>query len=249
MNRSNKVKSILSLTLIFALSACGDTDVTYAGSKPELFSVGIHSLLGVRGFGMHLDIAFIEILEEDNYGRILFSYNEDMILSRLIIQKSDGDYAYFYPHYNFIFTSLDYDWEFTIEETDALKEANSWNQPMSDINEFERVPIVRQEESGPISFETLYEVYAEIFPAASGMNRRNVGRRMNFLRADRYGRSVYLAVDVGNESRSNPIAVVFQPDYSFDLVAGSLEITDLNNYQTELRLLMEANGWNEPWDD
>ena len=248
MKKCIRVKFILLLIPIFTLSACVDRDVTYTGYNPELFSVGIHSLLGVRGFGRHYDIAFIETLDEDNYGRILFSYNENMVYSWLIIQKVDGGYAYFYPYYNFILTSLEHNWEFTIEEMEALKEANSWNQPMSDISEFERVPIVRLKEEGPTPHEILVEAYSELFPHVQNVNRRNISYRMNFLRMDRYGRAVYFT-GIRIDGNRMDYAVLFQPDHSFDLETGVLEITDMNNYQTVLRLFMEANGWNEPWDE
>ena len=136
------------------------------------------------------------------------------------------------------------------EELDTLKEANSWNESMSDSREFERVPIVRLIEVGPVSLDILNEVRFELFPEATNrINSGNVNYRMNFLRTDRYGRSVYLARGPGDERLINPYAVIFQPDHSFDLETGVLEITDINNYQNELRLLMESNGWNEPWND
>ena len=223
----------------------------YDGEYPELFSVAIHSLLGARGYEVgHHNVSGIGVLEEDDHGRVLFLYSEDSISSRLILQKVDGDYAYFYPYYNFILNygirprsaPADFSFGFTEEEIDELKEANSWNQPLSDNSEFERVPIIRLKEEGPVSFEILSNVNYQIFPEATrrGINSNNAIYRMNSLRTDRYGRTVYFA---------SPYAVLLQPDHSFDLETGVLEITDINNYQTELRLFMEANGWNEPWEE
>ncbi|MCL2864744.1 MAG: hypothetical protein FWE25_04280, partial [Lachnospiraceae bacterium] len=61
-----------------------------------------------------------------------------------------------------------------------------------------------------------------------------------FLRTDNYGRSVYF--------RRNT-AILFQPDHSFDLETGVLEIIDPVRYQTELREFMEANGWDTPFEE
>jgi len=111
---------------------------------------------------------------------------------------------------------------------------------MSDSSEFESVGITRRRERGPLSDAQLIEAFNEIFS-------RNITRLhglMLYLRTDNYGGSVYLA-----EPREGYFAVVFQPDHSFDLEAGVLEITDPNNYQTDLRLFMEATGWNTPFDE
>jgi len=252
MNKYAKVKFILLLSCCFLLLvSCGLRDVTYDGDEPELFSLALHSLLGVRGFqGGTIRLPYITVVEEDEYGRILFSYIEDRVDSLLIIQKVDNDYAYFYPHYNFIIASTEERWGFLDGNVENLKEINSWNQPMSDNSEFERVPIILLKEIGPVSLDILNEVRLELFPQATNrITSSNVSYRMNFLRTDRYGRSVYLAIAPGSERQRNPIAVFFQPDHSFDLGIGALEITDMNNYQTELRLFMEENGWNEPWDE
>ena len=96
---------------------------------------------------------------------------------------------------------------------------------------------------GPVRTNRRIEVYREIFPE-SVIGRTQINARMIFLRTDRYGRSVYLA-----RRYETYIAVLFQPDHSFDIETGMLEIEDLHNYQTKLRLFMEANGWNEHWDD
>jgi len=239
MKRHRIGKLVLLLGCLFFLIGCRDR--IYDGDYPELFSVAIHSLLGARGFDSRPEEpAWIRVLEGDNYGRRLFLYDEGRIGGHLIIQKYEDGFVYFYPHDNFVLYYL-------TEEVEAtLKEANSWNQPMSDSSEFERIPIVRQKEDGPIPNSERNKAHSELFPDA---NLRNAGARMNFLRMDRYGRSVYLATRQVGAIIPPPFAVIFQPDHSFDLETGVLEITDMNNYQTELRLFMEANGWNEPWDE
>ena len=73
--------------------------------------------------------------------------------------------------------------------------------------------------------------------------------RTRFFRMDYYGRSIYLTAERGLGWGGPYFAIMFQPDHSFDLETGTLEITSMNNYQTELRLFMEANSWNETWDD
>ena len=238
----NKCKIILLLVFTLFLIGCRGFD--YVGNYPELYSVAINSLLGARGYGDNKTQPIITTLEEDRYGRILFSYSEGYAIgagfSYGIMQKVEGNYVYFYPHYNFILRNWGH---FTSEDVETLKEVNSWNQPMSDSNEFVRVRIVRQKEEGPISESDLVDMYRLVFPNLN-LSRGQIIPHVVFLRADDYGRSIYLA-----SRREIHIAVLFQPDHSFDLETGTLLIEDHNNYQTELRLWMEANGWNTPWEE
>jgi len=42
--------------------------------------------------------------------------------------------------------------------------------------------------------------------------------------------------------------MMFQPDGSYDEVDGVLELTDLFNYQDELKAFKESNNWNQPME-
>jgi len=297
----------LNLTSLFFNRWFVEPEAVYVGDYPELFSVAISSVLGMGN-----DIAWyypiITILEEDDYGRILFEYDEGLLSpGRLIIQKVEDGYAYFYPHYNFMLRTqgtsltqyipdfqdeemlaqwlkfqgklqelervehqrrLDGDFSATCEELRELRElmslmleevpgdpgfpdeemehlrqANSWNQEMSDSSEFVRVRVVREKETGPVPLEILVDVHYEFI---SGSNSRrsinHISFHMVFLRTDHYGRSIYSAFGPYTQ-----FAILFQPDHTFDSETSILEITETNSYQTELRLFMEANGWDTPF--
>ena len=248
-----KCKLGILLSFIVFLAACSQSEFEFTGEHPELFSVALSSILGAQGnapgpVGGPLQPT-IHFLEEDDYGRILFSYSEGNFISSsslVIMQRTEGNYVYFYPHYNFISSSVEYNWEFTDEDIEALKVSNSWNRALSSDSEFVRARIIYQKEVGPISREALVEVYYKIFPNDNDASRttiRNVNSRMIFLRTDNYGRAIYVGSWIDNY-----IVTLFQPDHSFDLATGTLEISDVNRYQTELRLFMETNGWNAPFD-
>ena len=243
---------VLVLNIILSISfftACFQREFEYRGDYPELFSVAVGSLLGTRGFsaggppsGLQPSI---RLLEEDYFGRRLFFFGDDTVgPNHVIMQKVEGDYVYFYPHYNFISSSWG---EYQGEGIDFLKKANSWNQEISNDGEFVRVRIVRQKERGPISNDKLVEVYNYIFTGINFGNRNISNSLMIFLRADRYGRSVYAGIGSGSEWIGTHIVVLFQPDHSFDPETGILLIEDRNRYQTALRLFMEANGWDTPF--
>jgi len=289
------IKVLILLPITFILSGCFLTfqprpEPTFIGDYPELFTVAVRSMLGVgdltvRGSGG------VTIIEVDDYGRVLFEYTEACCghSSRLIMQKTDGDYVYFYPYYNFILNTRraisrvehvpDFQedevrerWielqqelrnrieneldesdvreamdsilrstdDFPARQMEALKQANSWNKPMSDTSEFVRVPITREQERGPVPPEILLAAHNEVAINIFGIRRPMVsvnGIHLNllYLRTDDYGRSIYA---------SSQRVYLFQPDYSFCIETGFLEIADRWRYQTELRLFMEANGWN-----
>ena len=244
------IKFILLLSPIMFVTSCF-REFEYEGDYPELFSVAVNSILGAIGYSLGPPGGVqprITLLEEDAYGRRLFLYNEEVTLNisayRIIIQKIEGNYAYFYPHYNFISSSIEYRWEFTDEDMEALKKTNSWNQEMNDSSEFVRVRIVRKKEVGPISNERLIEVYSYIFLRRSLVHQNISNSLMIFLRTDSYGRSVYAAIGPRDD---DIFAVLFHPNHSFDPETGILLIEDRNRYQTALRLFMEANGWNTPF--
>jgi len=251
------------LIFVLFMTACG-RDFEYTGDYPELYTVAINSILGVRGIyartaiGRPLQPSVI-VLEEDNYGRMLFLYSEGSShispVNIVIMQKIEGDYVYFYPHYNFFSDSFFFlvapPNEYSVA---TLKETNSWNQEMSDVNEFVRVRIVKQPELGPISDEKLVEAHRKLFPASNSRPNQIAANR-SFLRTDRYGRSVYFMMGwewgyvYEEPTRIHlSVALLFQPDHSFDAETGTLLITDLLNYQTDLRLFMEANGWDTPFN-
>ena len=238
----------------FLLASCNQDD--YRGEYPELYSVAVNSILGASGFvegppRRHASPSIV-VLRVDDYGRVLFSYSERLLgvspTNRVIMQKTEDGYAYFYPHYNFISRSHDDMRQIEGEMLEAFKETNSWNQELSDDSEFVRVPIVRRKEEGPVSREDLAEVYKSLFPYS---NPDRAVFNMTFLRADEYGRAVYLGVGREGSEGLTYLAILFQPDHSFDFETGQLEIEEeyFNNYQTKLREFMEANGWDTPFEE
>ena len=245
INMRTTIKLLLLLIPILFLVACNNNEFTYTGNYPDLYSVALNSVLGLEGFELSSPARQprISLLEEDDYGRRLFSYSEaSTIVAFLIIQKSDDVYAYFYPHYNFVIGSRN-PWAFIDEDYEnvkALKEANNWNREMSDTYEFVRVRISRQREVGSISNEKLIEVFYYLFPHIALDRPENIRSRMFYLRTDSYGRSIY-STGTG--------AVLFQPNHLFDSETGIFIFEERHNYQANLRLFMEANGWDTPFSD
>lgn len=78
-----------------------------------------------------------EILETDEYGRILFAYNNGFgVYSVGIRQKYDEKYVYYYDNVSFLYTS-EYR-VYTPEQISDLKEANDWNEPLNEGKKIKR---------------------------------------------------------------------------------------------------------------
>jgi len=249
---------ILSVINFIPLHRIVTDDFEYRGDHPELYTTAQNSLLGQRGYipDHHVPHGFIpdiRILEKDRYGRILFTYSEHRYgYALLIVQKVDDEFVYFYPHYNFIISLNHRDWEagFMTKFVDELKEANNWNQEMSEDIAFEQVRISRQKKPGPIPDRQLVSAYRNIFPDTTATDGQILFNSVFFFRTDDFGKSIYLF---------NDHVIFFDVDHT---VKDILDITELYrdeelestnlldlrllSYQTELKLFMEKNGWNTP---
>jgi len=244
----------LSLCLLLLTSCFLFRGFEYTGEYPELWSVTIGTIPSEAGAGMGTGgfnpQPFIIIIEIDNYGRVLFSYGNGFLpFFRVIMQRTDNNYAYFYTHYNHMadpridtgFLAAREQRYLYDEMIENLKIANNWNQPMSDDSEFDRVRIVRRRERGPVPEDILREAFHEllIFAERDSIPSWDSGR-MRFLREDRYGRTIYV-----HGWLYQFWVTILQPDHSFDIDISFGELIG-HDYQTDLRLLMEANGWNTP---
>lgn len=266
--------TILPVLLIIG---CKPMEYSYTGEYPELFTIAINSILGTRGYRAASIIfnANIAIVDKDDYGRILFLYNEgaDISTFSLVIgQKSDGEYVYFYPHHNFISISRPISSEgfgfISIERADGpYIEAPSI--PIGKIKENFTAEAVEElkklnDWNQPLNLERA--IRAEIVdrrvdrvgPIDDRALRQAydqvfgddalggmISSRTRFFITDNYGRSIYVAW--GRERRYT--VILFQPDGSFDVERSVMELHDRQQYQDELKTLKELNGWNESWEE
>ena len=145
---------IVLLTCSFGLSGCilnRENLYPYRGDCKELYTAAIYSIPAAEGYMVHDEGAFdaeIYVWEQDDYGRTLFAYCEDVyknIFGLVIAQAYDEANVYVYPDINYVLTftdpvtvpeeerdnSLKIRTEaFYSEAKDALKEKNDWNQPL-----------------------------------------------------------------------------------------------------------------------
>ena len=256
MNRK-KITIVALISTVLLLVGCHTRDYAHEGHHPELFSVAVHSILGLRGFASE-NPSFdspMEIIAEDDYGRRLFLYLENSHFAMIIIQKSSDNYAYFYPDVNFITVDVRghsprpiythrnrlpqlIDQYFTVDEISGLKEANDWGQEL-DKSRMVRVAITRNRPMGPICNDVVMGVYRGTLGIHYSFNSRG---HVRYLRSDRYGRSIYLGFARLDD---RVIVLLINADGTFDEATGYMIMTRdcLYDYQDRLQEFMDRNGW------
>jgi len=222
----------------------------YDGDYPELYSIGINSILGAKGYinqGYGKWLSEIQIIEKDNFGRVLFHYCEyNRVSSRsfIISQKNDMEHSYYYPNYNFI---SNFGGEFSDDEIELLKTKNDWNMPVN-IDKCVKVSIVRQKTGGPVRTSIIRRFFRE----ALGNDAKYDSPKFNFFIKDNYNRSMYVAYGARGSNRyfdpkqmtRRVVVLFFQPNGLYDKEIGIMELTDLNNYQDDLKAFKLRNNWN-----
>lgn len=252
------------MCFITLLSGC-DGPEYYKGDDLDLFSEAVNSLLGVNGYGGKGSSPKIEIIEEDSYGRRLYSYLGDGLgnaYSLLICQKSDDKYAYYYPDYNFI--SADYTSSsnveniFTSDEINELKYLNDWE---NEINEDKcvKVEIISKKDQPKITedkkkqFELLFKKVAK---NTGYKGNDSIFRYAIYCTSDNYGRTLYYAYGVGRDvngegvtpnslTRYFDLVIIFNPDGTYNEDICVIELSDKYKYQADLKQFKHINGWNQ----
>ncbi len=264
-----KIKSILlsAYLLLCSMLLCGCSFYKeYEGEYSDLYTEACCSLVFSNGFLRSESVhqSAIDLIEEDDYGRKLFSYYEKQlyhfegqkyILSLLVCQKSDYEYVYYYPDYNFY--SIDtqkkvdiYDShkptsvpdplsEFTEDEINALKEKNDWNKELQ-IDKCVKQKIFVEKEKCEIDKSVLNGICNDIVD----MDEYSLYKH-SFLCSDEYGRKIY-CLEFSNRELNRYYIILLNPDLTYDKQTFSREIFGPFNCQNEIYELKQNNNWNMP---
>lgn len=138
-----RIKFMILLIFIMILTSCGHSG--YSGDHSDLYSVAVNSVLWLNGYSWESDYECnpqIEIIEEDNFGRTLFTYYEkyykgaNFSFSALIIcQHSNEKEVFYYEDVNYIVkeqTLYSQNIEkFNDDDIEYLKLINDWNKEIN----------------------------------------------------------------------------------------------------------------------
>ena len=258
-DRSIKTIAIGAAVFFLVCTLAGCLQYTgYKGEYPALYTEAVNSILAIKGFHNHGD-ALINLVEEDSFGRILFSYYDDSyyygeyFLSYLICQKIDETYVYYYPDYNFIIKESNWvDVPFSDEEIEDFKNKNDWGKEIKE-KELIKYKITRKKKEPEVEIETKdFDVLFQKIAKEHGRNGNGtmVDPYVLYLTSDSYGRTLYFAsanhTDVNKEVMEINLAIIFNPDGSYDEKTCVMELMDFYNYHGRLKEFKELNGWDQP---
>jgi len=258
---------LLVLLMITSLSSCGPSRFSPVSRRLALQLVAIHSLLGTSGpYGEDA----IEVLEEDELGRVMFAFSGSIatgddgtatrygILAVLIAQKIPESltHVYFYDGINFILHQLELGEirnsaslteafvmeRFTEEQLEQLKEENDWNMELDEDRLF-RVPVSPRRKVRYMT-DVSQQTVEEAFSAVSEGFRRSFPLTM-----DRNGNVIHFVRGANHDRDTQELtffsSVLLMFDRNGNLIegTGTMILEDLWDYREELRAFKEANGW------
>lgn len=265
---------LICLTTV-SFSSCKSCNYQgYKGDYPELYTEAVYSILTANGYGNpgaeSVGDPEIAVLETDEYGRVLFAYHEENHLFAICIaQKSDENFVYYYPDFNFIIKA-DYKYGYSNDINKYL--ANSFTEDdiknLKTLNDFDKTfneskciktAITHLKESPSINknIEQKFKVLCKKYAKKCGCKGEDsVYRYANFCTYDDYGRMLFYIYgihrDVNGEGISPTsktkyfnLAIIFNSDWSYDETKCILEIMNISNYQDDLKEFKQLNYWNQ----
>ena len=264
---------VISLT---ALSGCINVRI-YTGPYPELCSVAWASLVDVQGYWSDGELsgeAYVEVIETDSYGRVLFSYSERKDypdgkggykegIYLLVMQSKDADEVRYYPEDCYRFVKVDRleygeGYAFDPEVIAGLKTLNDWEKPM-DASKCDSTEIVKKKPEGKIKNgedDAFLEKIIGEYYARSGryIHPKNASfvSDSSFVTKDDYGRELYTVYSRFDEYTDKcetqylyRFLLILMPDGSCDENT-VIMLDDADNSQNEVKLIKESNNWNKP---
>ena len=230
------VKKIICFLIIICLclgfSGCPYTPARFLGQEVGLYSVAMNSVLGCSYHGD------IKVLEEDSFGRVLFSGSSTLnYFSILICQKEDkqNGYVYFYPDCNFIVAKNADD--ITEDQIDLLKQQNNWDEELNE-NLMTKVKILRKQEkmSSDITKRKIKKILKE-----DPSYVWHAGFRLELVTKDAKGKHLFYVRTTPGFDRN--YVVIINANGTYDKDNCIMEIIDLWNYQDDLKEFKAHNDW------
>ena len=217
-----------AMLLLFSLTSCG-------GIHNEEHSLGICGSYGVPGlflFEMKGDEYDIQVLERDSFGRILFLFEADSIISEtkekvfVICQKYDYNYVYFLEDYCYCDALAE---SSVIEQ---WKQDNSWDQPL-DIRMMSRRPN-RMTLDKFINIDSLLD-YSEVRKAVYQSIGEKETKEIVYLDSDTIQNEMYCVKTLNGE--------VFLALVNLDYNVALLPLENQKIHPQTLANFKAENGW------
>ena len=227
------VKILLTFMILVILSSCGIT----TNINLELALCGSYAVPGMFCADLKGGTSQVSVLEEDDYGRIMFSYSAPNVTTQetetvlVMCQKIDDEYVYFYEDICYTFQ---YDNQDAIK---VIKEQNDWNQPL-DQSKMSRRPNQITFDLFITSNSTL--LYGNVIQAAArelGVSSSQV-TQLHFIDADNSGNELYWSGSSENSTNQSYLLLV-----SSDYDVCVMKLDDDVGISAVISDLKSENGW------
>ena len=263
--KSIRKLTVLILLLSVALSLFGGCrgiiqleQRPYGNKNMELYTIAAFSIPYADSKGTKIDT-----MENDSYGRVLFSVcfgsnsfyypfeYKQPLYAYVICQKYDETKTYYYEDECFrIYLTED---SFTDNEKIELKAANDWDMPLNDNRMTSRTIISPYENKTGATVLGLHKAQLVSSSLVSTFlwNRRiDIDRdevKYSYLDCDNGGKSIgviwFRLENDDAEPTKEAYFMMVEEDCRETKQAKIAEISDMLNFQEELKRFKEANGW------
>lgn len=264
-----KICALMLTVTSLILSATGCMYLKYRGDYPDLCTVAWCNVPTISGHGSNGEALYdadVEILETDQYGRILFSYSEQRGPTlALVMQYRDKDTVYYYPDDCYVFISRDVsgdEWqEKTVDPTcdavTSLKALNDWDLPI-DESKCENSEILKRKtkkDKLKLSDHQLETVIEDYYASSDiYVNPRNVSfvSYSSYLASDSYGREMHVlhtTLEEYHDKHTTYYSYVFLAVFDPDENCFSESVVLIENPMSPAQFVKaskEASGWNTP---
>ena len=225
---------IISLCFLIAilLPGCGR-----ASLDMELALCGSYAVPGMPLHDLKGGTFTCNILEKDSYGRILYEYTAENIITGqaqtalVICQKIDGDYVYFYEDYCYLLG------DYTEEQIDYLKVRNDWGYALNEK--------LCSRRKNAISFDLYIVTDAnywgseldDIFSRSFSVESDQI-KDYCLLDEDSSGNALFWVI-ISEDGMDTPYFAIVDPSGN----AAVMKITADAPYWKELTSFKQAQGW------
>lgn len=241
---------VTCVCIIIFCSSCGYKG--YAGDYIDLYTVAINSVLWNNGHSYGADRAIdskLELIEEDTFGRKLFTYYESyysgakLSFSALLIsQYASEEYVYYYEDYNYILLEQELYASaiknFANEDIEYLKIQNDWDKEIN-LDKCIKKEISNTKQQIPIESQIIKEKAVEKF----GLMEGKFNIFMDMLTYDSEGNFIlYGSIIKSYEDEDIYFATLVMPNDNSQDIEFFVPL-DIYNYHEEFIKFKQENGW------
>ncbi len=264
------VISIFLCVIIISSLLLTSCHYKYNGNHEDLYTVAVNNILGISGYESNGEISYnpdITIIETDDYGRILFYYDEcyqmddenpEFGKAFVIMQKSEDGYVYYYQDlcympcfdteedYQKVLRNLD------INLINQFKSDNDWNKEI-DVSKCMKAKISHKKPEGELSMDK-YDFDEIVYSYAKANGYKGFDNRTckiaEYCNADAEGKELFylycMSADKVSEDKTiygyYVYAVIVNPDKTFS-ENSIIEIKDKTQAHQIIKELKEKNSW------